>query len=533
MKKLISSTISVMTSMAMLACGCFSTAFAEGKATEDNTDIIENETYLGDIDIFGRYQLSDYPETKSNYSEGAYNYGDMLDANNLAVYNAVKKLTQPTDQGFTVKLPEPVSVSLSSSPYSRNGFKDEDAEKLQNAFIENCKPGLDCAFFDMPELYWVEPSNWAIAIGKDTGFTSNFPRSGYTAIIYNITIYPAYLSCFNSIDEAVEYGKMLEEAIERVDISGKTRYEKLKSIHDYIAKFTYYDTEAKFSSSALGALVEPGVVCEGYSEAFKLICDRLDIPCVCVFGNLDEEENSAHMWNYVQMEDGNWYGMDVTWDDVDGKNGREVKYDYFLKGSKRFFTNHTPESIYTITSMIYPEISESDYIPTSPPVTTTSTTTTTTTTTTSTTTTTTSKPTTTTTTSTTTTTTSKPTTTTTTSTTTTTTSKPTTTTTTSTTTTTTSKPTTTTTTSTTTTTTSKPTTTSTSSQTTTTTTTTVIPQKLIGDINRDGEVNVADLVYLQSSLLGKVRLRTRCDCNEDGVADVFDLIFLRKLLINH
>lgn len=509
MKKLISSTISVMTSMAMLACGCFSTAFAEGKATEDNTDIIENETYLGDIDIFGRYQLSDYPETKSNYSEGAYNYGDMLDANNLAVYNAVKKLTQPTDQGFTVKLPEPVSVSLSSSPYSRNGFKDEDAEKLQNAFIENCKPGLDCAFFDMPELYWVEPSNWAIAIGKDTGFTSNFPRSGYTAIIYNITIYPAYLSCFNSIDEAVEYGKMLEEAIERVDISGKTRYEKLKSIHDYIAKFTYYDTEAKFSSSALGALVEPGVVCEGYSEAFKLICDRLDIPCVCVFGNLDEEENSAHMWNYVQMEDGKWYGIDVTWDDLDGAGGNDVKYEYFLKGSKNFFVKHTPVNDYKITQLVYPEISANDYVLSSSSSSATTTTTTTTTSTTTTTTTTTKA---TTTTTTATTTTSKPTT------------KPTTTTTTSVTTT---KPTTTsTTTTTTTTTTAKPTTTST-----TTTTTTAPPKPLVGDLNRDGSVNVADLVYCQASLLGKIKPEYSCDANGDGNFDVFDAIFMRKLLI--
>ena len=166
MKKLISSTISVMTSMAILACGCFSTAFAAGDWTSDNADIIENETYLGDYDIF-KVQLSDYPELKSNYSSDSYNYGDMLDENNLAVYNAVKNLTEPTNQGFTVTLPNPVSVKLSSSPYSRT-FKDEDAEKLQNAFIENCKPGLDCAFFDMPELYWVDPSLWSIAIGKET-----------------------------------------------------------------------------------------------------------------------------------------------------------------------------------------------------------------------------------------------------------------------------------------------------------------------------------------------------------------------------
>ena len=122
MKKLISSTISVMTSMAILACGCFSTAFAASEVTSDIADIIEKETYLEDYDIFN-IRLSDYPELRSNYSSDSYNYGDMLDENNLAVYNAVKKLTEPTDQGFTVTLPNPVSVQLSSSPYSRS-FKD-------------------------------------------------------------------------------------------------------------------------------------------------------------------------------------------------------------------------------------------------------------------------------------------------------------------------------------------------------------------------------------------------------------------------
>ena len=178
MKKLISSTISVVTSMAMLACGCLGSAFAESTVTSQGSETVENEVYLGDIDIFSPQTL-DTPKINSNYNIGAYNYGDMLDENNLAVYNTVKTLTEPTDKAFTVTLPNPVSVKLSSSPYSRN-FKDEDAEKLQNAFIENCKPGLDCAFFDMPELYWVEPSNWAIAIGKDMALTSNWPfSSGY------------------------------------------------------------------------------------------------------------------------------------------------------------------------------------------------------------------------------------------------------------------------------------------------------------------------------------------------------------------
>ncbi len=54
-----------------------------------------------------------------------------------------------------------------------------------------------------------------------------------------------------------------------------------------------------------------GPVCEGYSRAFKALCDRAAIPCVLVDGNADE----PHMWNNVQLA-GAWYGVDVTWNDT-------------------------------------------------------------------------------------------------------------------------------------------------------------------------------------------------------------------------
>ena len=64
-----------------------------------------------------------------------------------------------------------------------------------------------------------------------------------------------------------------------------------------------------------------------------MICDKIGIPCVCVFGNYDETNKTAHMWNYVLMEDDCWYAVDLTWDDCDGEDGIDVKYEYFLKGS--------------------------------------------------------------------------------------------------------------------------------------------------------------------------------------------------------
>lgn len=457
------------------------TAFAGDNFSAVDWDPSEEELYLGDIN-FNDLTLPESPTIASNYKDGSYNYGDYLDANNLAVYNAFRKLTTPTDQPITVKLPKTVTIQLSSVP-GTNKYTEEDQEIYQQALFSNCKPGIDAALFDCPELYWINPSQMGVGLGLDT--TSSFvPFSSNIVIkIRSITISPALIEGFSSLEDAVNYGKLLDEALEKVPVDGATRYEQLKNIHDYIAHFTYYDTEAKFSSSALGALVEPGVVCEGYAEAFKLICDRLDIPCVCVFGNLKVEDNSGHMWNYVQMEDGIWYAMDVTWDDTDGKNGREVKYDYFLKGSASFNKNHTPETDYKITQFVYPELSAKNYVYTPAQITTSTSATTTTTTT----------------------------------------SKTTTTSTSTTTSTTTSR-----------TNTTAPITSTTTTYVTSSTVTSVTalpPVVLVGDLNHDEQVNVADLVYCQASLLGKIKPEYSCDCNGDGVADVFDLVFMRKLLL--
>ena len=58
---------------------------------------------------------------------------------------------------------------------------------------------------------------------------------------------------------------------------------------------------------------------------------------------------------------------------------------------------------------------------------------------------------------------------------------------------------------------------------------------LIGDVNLDEEINVADAVSLQKYLLGQEKIGYNeylaGDINEDGSADVFDMVLMRQLLI--
>ncbi|MDE5556072.1 MAG: hypothetical protein K2J32_00030 [Ruminococcus sp.] len=434
MKKLFFSFVCALTITNAFAGNALLSAYA-GNYENVTTDFSEIEITFDDISL----NFSDMPAILSNESEFTYNFRDQLDKNNGAVYDALSVITTPTTDKITAVLPEPVTITVNHVPSSSN-YNNEDAQIFNNAVFSNCKNGIDSLLLDMPEIFWLDEAKLAIGIGNSK--TSRDWLTGkYKITINSLTFKPAYHEAYGSLDGVNEYKLKLENAVENFPVEGENRCEQLKSIHNYICEFTYYDVDADFYSSAVGAIVEPGVVCEGYSKSFKLICDRLDIPCVLVFGNFNDEERTAHMWNYVQMEDEKWYAVDVTWDDLDGKNGKEFKNDYFLKGSESFNKNHFENGVHDYTNIVYPKISETDYQSGEPIITSTTTTTTT----------------------------------------------------------------------------------------TTATTSTTEPEKLIGDLNKDGKVNIADLVYCSNAVMGK-ETEFSCDFNEDGFTDSFDIVLMRKIV---
>ena len=159
----------------------------------------------------------------------------------------------------------------------------------------------------------------------------------------------------------------LTEIVKTVDTSA-SRYEQLKNVHDWLTKNNVYNENAvkkdpeptpvryqdRTPWEAISALdVSLSPVCEGYARAFKLICDKLSIPCVLVSGTGSSTTNptgDAHMWNYVQMEGGKWYAVDVTRDDPVGATSGDGVDTYFLvganttEGSQKFTDSHKATS---------------------------------------------------------------------------------------------------------------------------------------------------------------------------------------------
>lgn len=81
--------------------------------------------------------------------------------------------------------------------------------------------------------------------------------------------------------------------------------------------------------------VDGKAVCEGYSKAFQLLCNKAKIDCVLLSGTADSDN---HAWNGVKIG-GDWYQIDVTWDDVD-----DFIYDsheYFNLTDSLMYEDHT------------------------------------------------------------------------------------------------------------------------------------------------------------------------------------------------
>lgn len=132
-----------------------------------------------------------------------------------------------------------------------------------------------------------------------------------------------------------------------------TDYELELYVNDYLVDNCVYDKEAAESeelegheNDAYGALVEKKAVCEGYSRAFQLLCNRLGVDCISISGSGDGE---SHAWNNVRL-DGEWYEVDVTWNDTDGDTEFPI-YDYFNLPSDEFSESHSTSPLYSETSL--------------------------------------------------------------------------------------------------------------------------------------------------------------------------------------
>lgn len=127
-------------------------------------------------------------------------------------------------------------------------------------------------------------------------------------------------------ERALRIYDVVDGFIDRYITDGMTDFDKELAVHDYIVSNCHYGyPENKDDAyTAYGALVLDRSVCDGYAEAFFVIMSCLGVDCDIVVGSTDE---GLHAWNQVALG-GEWYNIDLTWDDSLPDMGNYIKHTY-------------------------------------------------------------------------------------------------------------------------------------------------------------------------------------------------------------
>ncbi len=159
---------------------------------------------------------------------------------------------------------------------------------------------------DNPQLFWLSGGgevNWATQNDKvvEITFTASLTKG----------ISPSQIRSMNArftaqVDAIVRRARQLSSA-----------FEQALYIHDYLVDHTSYNDKAPYRYCAYGCLVNGSAVCAGYAKAFQLLMTGLGHECGYVTGSARTgrgDTHRSHAWNYVRL-DGDYYFVDVTWDD--------------------------------------------------------------------------------------------------------------------------------------------------------------------------------------------------------------------------
>lgn len=169
---------------------------------------------------------------------------------------------------------------------------------------------------------WTVINRYTYSNGKEVSLTSPTDKASTTINVqYETTI----------AQERILDNK-IASIIKSLKLTNASDYEKVKKIHDYVINRASYDTKLK-KSSAYDLLIDQTAVCEGYTlAAYRLFTDA-GLECRVITGSGDGE---SHAWNIVKV-DGQWYNIDLTWDDPISSTGKPIlSYDYFLKSDEEF-----------------------------------------------------------------------------------------------------------------------------------------------------------------------------------------------------
>ena len=308
-------------------------------------------------------------------------YGAQLDGNAKALYdllvqNYVVDYSQYLESvDFPFEFPDTITFEavVEDGSFQRKGESYVQATDDVKTAIQAAS---DAFSYDYPQAFWFRGSNYGYRVSCVRDGSSS---TGYRGTFKNFTFKPANREISeNAHTRMGDFMNGVQSAVAELNEQtlGMDMEQKIKRIHDYICqRVTYRNDNTLWVHSAASLFLDadPAFVCEGYAKSMKIFCYYMGINCACVSGTARGTSSGtpgAHMWNYVQMDDGNWYLVDATWDDVGTPPssryllvGRSTKGQYITIGEERVeYTSFSTTSAETAGPVfILPVLAEESY----------------------------------------------------------------------------------------------------------------------------------------------------------------------------
>lgn len=304
-------------------------------------------------------------------------YYDQLTDIEKQIYDAFESQIMNTTDGKS-------DISYSFNIKIEAGLTSISGDNIFNAIQEQY--GIDSSTFmfrapfafmqlDHPQYCWIDSARFytklsAGSYNYNTGEIKLYLNFGKNDNNEDTTY---FLNIYHSEAEVLsDYNNMMAKAREIVNSApkGSSDWGKLNHYMNWLRDNCQYNTylsskgESKYAYIAPSALLhgkdgKNAPVCEGYSEAFKILCDLSGIDAMCVEATAG---NAAHKWNLVRLND-KFYHCDPTW--FDSTITSISAYRFLLTGSVNMAQYDDKDGNHVISyqkPFAAPAISSTDYL---------------------------------------------------------------------------------------------------------------------------------------------------------------------------
>lgn len=170
------------------------------------------------------------------------------------------------------------------------------------------------AMLDTPEFFYLDT--------LEVRFSTRTASDGTRTYVYVFT--PTYTMELSAIPTAKAFWEDEISKILSIARPEMTDLEKALVFHDYLCTNFSYDTSLTIFDTYT-FLVQGTGVCEAYADLYSVLLTRSNIP-----NQFAVSEEMNHIWNIVQI-DGEWYHIDVTWDDPTDDQPGKALHTAFLR----------------------------------------------------------------------------------------------------------------------------------------------------------------------------------------------------------